>query len=283
MTLPPNSAGAKVWLPQSQGQRRKENGRAHPGPWCSRSAALASSCSCLGPGLWDWSNDSWFRRLPDVATAATLSSASSGGRTRSLVGHRHHRASDPGGKGLLRRCARLLQTAGGWVGRSTPRRQPPWWPTPRHGDGPVGARRRRDHSDQDTQFTSWAFTRRALDSGLPPSMGSAGSCFDNPLIESIWRRMQVKLLDRRGRRTRVELANATFEYPEIFYNPPAPTLGVGHAYTSRVRDSAPDRDGGLESDNSTPPNLGQLRLSNEPRVVQFSSRALGDAPESGCS
>ena len=31
------------------------------------------------------------------------------------------------------------------------------------------------HSDQGTQFTSWAFTRRALDSGLMPSMGAAGS------------------------------------------------------------------------------------------------------------
>ena len=40
------------------------------------------------------------------------------------------------------------------------------------------------HSDQGTQFTSWAFTRRALDSGLVPSMGSVGSCFDNAMIES---------------------------------------------------------------------------------------------------
>jgi putative transposase len=34
------------------------------------------------------------------------------------------------------------------------------------------------HSDQGTQFTSWAFTRRALDSGLMPSMGSVGDCYD---------------------------------------------------------------------------------------------------------
>ena len=34
------------------------------------------------------------------------------------------------------------------------------------------------HSDQGTQFTSWAFTRRAIDSGLLPSMGSVGDCFD---------------------------------------------------------------------------------------------------------
>ena len=42
------------------------------------------------------------------------------------------------------------------------------------------------HSDQSTQpkFTSWAFTRRAIDSGLLPSMGSVGDCFDNAVIES---------------------------------------------------------------------------------------------------
>ncbi len=74
------------------------------------------------------------------------------------------------------------------------------------------------HSDQGTQFTSWAFTRRALDSGLMPSMGSVGDCFDNAVIESFWSRMQVELLDRKRWRTRVELANAIFEYLEIFHN-----------------------------------------------------------------
>jgi transposase InsO family protein len=74
------------------------------------------------------------------------------------------------------------------------------------------------HSDQGSQFTSWAFTRRAIDSGLLPSMGSVGSCYDNAMIESFWSRMQVELLDRRNWRTRVELANAIFEYLEIFHN-----------------------------------------------------------------
>jgi putative transposase len=68
------------------------------------------------------------------------------------------------------------------------------------------------------QFTSWAFTRRALDSGLVPSMGSVGDCYDNAVIESFWSRMQVELLDRQRWRTRVELANAIFEYLEIFHN-----------------------------------------------------------------
>lgn len=74
------------------------------------------------------------------------------------------------------------------------------------------------HSDQGTQFTSWAFTQRAIDSGLLPSMGSVGDCYDNAMIESFWSRMQVELLDRQRWATRVALANAIFEYLEIFHN-----------------------------------------------------------------
>jgi len=74
------------------------------------------------------------------------------------------------------------------------------------------------HSDHGTQFTSWAFTRRAKESGLLPSMGSIGDCYDNAMIESFWGRMQVELLNRKRWRTRLELANAIFEYLEIFHN-----------------------------------------------------------------
>jgi len=74
------------------------------------------------------------------------------------------------------------------------------------------------HSDQGTQFSSWVFTRRAVDSGLLPSMGSVGNCFDNAVMESFWSRMQVELLDRKRWITRLELANAIFEYLEIFHN-----------------------------------------------------------------
>ena len=49
-------------------------------------------------------------------------------------------------------------------------------------------------------------------------MGSIGDCYDNGMMESFWSRMQVELLNRRRWRTRIELANAIFEYLEIFYN-----------------------------------------------------------------
>lgn len=74
------------------------------------------------------------------------------------------------------------------------------------------------HSDHGVQYTSWAFTKRALDSGLVPSMGSIGDCYDNAMIESFWGRMQTELLNRQRWRTRLELANAIFEYLEIFHN-----------------------------------------------------------------
>lgn len=74
------------------------------------------------------------------------------------------------------------------------------------------------HGDHGTQFTSWAFTRRAVDSGLLPSMGRVGDCYDNAMIESFWSLMQVELLDRKRWDTSVELAIAIFEYLEIFPN-----------------------------------------------------------------
>ena len=51
-----------------------------------------------------------------------------------------------------------------------------------------------------------------------PSMGSIGDCYDNAVVESFRGRVQTELLNRRRWRTRIELANALFEYLEIFHN-----------------------------------------------------------------
>jgi putative transposase len=49
-------------------------------------------------------------------------------------------------------------------------------------------------------------------------MGTIGDAYDNAVIESFWARMQTELLDRRRWSTRVELANAIFEYPRDLHN-----------------------------------------------------------------
>jgi transposase InsO family protein len=74
------------------------------------------------------------------------------------------------------------------------------------------------HSDHGVQFTSWAFTDRAKRSGLVPSMGSIGDCYDNAAIESFWGRMQTELFNRKRWRIGIDLANAIFDYLEIFDN-----------------------------------------------------------------
>jgi putative transposase len=74
------------------------------------------------------------------------------------------------------------------------------------------------HSDQGSQYGSWAFTRRARDAGLLPSMGAVGTRFDNAVMESFWSRVQVELPDRRAWSTRLEPATARFEYLGLFHN-----------------------------------------------------------------
>jgi len=74
------------------------------------------------------------------------------------------------------------------------------------------------HADHGAQFTSWAFGDRIRRAGLMPSFGSVGDGLDNAMMESFWSSMQIELLDRQRWNTRVELANAMFEYIEIFHN-----------------------------------------------------------------
>jgi hypothetical protein len=48
--------------------------------------------------------------------------------------------------------------------------------------------------------------------------GRIGDAYDNGMMEAFWARMQTELLNRKRWRTRLELANAIFEYLEVFHN-----------------------------------------------------------------
>ena len=74
------------------------------------------------------------------------------------------------------------------------------------------------HADHGTQFTSWVFGEKIRSAGLLPSFGSVGDGLDNAMMESFWSSMQIELLNRKKWKTRVELANAIFDYIEIFHN-----------------------------------------------------------------
>jgi transposase InsO family protein len=74
------------------------------------------------------------------------------------------------------------------------------------------------HADHGVQFTSWAFGEKIRSAGLMPSFDTVGDGLDNAMIESFWSSMQIELPNRKKWRTRVELANAMFDYIEIFHN-----------------------------------------------------------------
>jgi transposase InsO family protein len=66
--------------------------------------------------------------------------------------------------------------------------------------------------------SSWAFSDPIKTAGLALSMGRIGDDYDNGMMESFWARMQTELLNPKKWRTRLELANAIFEYLEVFHN-----------------------------------------------------------------
>ena len=75
------------------------------------------------------------------------------------------------------------------------------------------------HSDQGTQYTSIAFGQRCRHTGVRPSMGSVGDCFDNAMCESFFATLECELIDRRSWPTRTEARMEVFAFIEGFYNP----------------------------------------------------------------
>ena len=75
------------------------------------------------------------------------------------------------------------------------------------------------HSDQGSQYTSYAFGKRCREMGVAPSMGSVGDCFDNAMAESFFATLECELIDRRVFRSQAEARMAIFEYIEGWYNP----------------------------------------------------------------
>jgi putative transposase len=75
------------------------------------------------------------------------------------------------------------------------------------------------HSDQGTQYTSLAFTKRCKALNVRVSMGSVGDCYDNAMAESFFATLEVELLDLVGTfKTHASARSQIFEFLEGFYN-----------------------------------------------------------------
>ena len=74
------------------------------------------------------------------------------------------------------------------------------------------------HSDQGSQYTSFAFTRRLASEGLVGSMGTVGDALDNAMCESLIGTMKIEKLNRQPWRSVEDVRAAVFEWIETWYN-----------------------------------------------------------------
>jgi putative transposase len=84
------------------------------------------------------------------------------------------------------------------------------------------------HSDQGSQYTSYAFGKRCDEAGVRPSMSSVGDCYDNAMCESFFATLECELIDRRTFRSRAEARLAIFEFIEGWYNPSRRHSSLGY-------------------------------------------------------
>ena len=127
------------------------------------------------------------------------SSGCSPAKRQTVVGHRHHRTPHLRGQGLLRgRAGHLLPAGRRLVDRLQPDRRAG------HQRAGHGHRQPRPRSLARSSTPTTACNSppgpsptAPSDSGLVPSMGSIGDCYDNAMIESFWGRMQTELLNRK--------------------------------------------------------------------------------------
>ena len=75
------------------------------------------------------------------------------------------------------------------------------------------------HSDRGSQYCSADYRRLLRDRGLVASMSGRGNCYDNAMVESVFKTLKSELIWRRSFTTRHEAAKAIGQYIEGFYNP----------------------------------------------------------------
>ena len=83
------------------------------------------------------------------------------------------------------------------------------------------------HTDQGATYTSVAYQRQLVQTGLVASMSRKGNCYDNAVVESFFSTLKNELVHERDYHTREEAQAEVFEFIEVFYNRQRlhPTLG----------------------------------------------------------
>jgi putative transposase len=74
------------------------------------------------------------------------------------------------------------------------------------------------HSDRGSQYTGRKFRGLCLDSGIIPSVGKTGICYDNAAAESWNATFKKELIHLHAWRNVAHVRSAAFEFIEVYYN-----------------------------------------------------------------
>jgi len=75
------------------------------------------------------------------------------------------------------------------------------------------------HSDRGSQYCSADYQKLVTRHGLVPSMSGRGNCYDNAMVETVFKTIKSELVWRTSYASRWQASNAIGQYIEGFYNP----------------------------------------------------------------
>ena len=75
------------------------------------------------------------------------------------------------------------------------------------------------HSDRGSQYCSDDYRRLLRDHGFVASMSGRGNCYDNAMVETVFKTIKSELIWRTAFTTRDQASTAIGQYIEGFYNP----------------------------------------------------------------
>jgi putative transposase len=84
------------------------------------------------------------------------------------------------------------------------------------------------HSDRGSQYCSADYRRILHDSGFVASMSGRGNCYDNAMVETVFKTIKSELIWRTSFATRNQASKAIGQYIEGFYNPRRRHSGLGY-------------------------------------------------------
>ena len=75
------------------------------------------------------------------------------------------------------------------------------------------------HSDRGSQYCSDDYRRMLRNHGFVASMSGRGNCYDNAMVETVFKTIKAELIWRTAFATRDQASKAIGQYIEGFYNP----------------------------------------------------------------